>query len=56
MGWQAPGFNSSSTSQLREGEAFFMMACRRIGLLRYSVTGAQCHFFAGGMLKEKYKL
>lgn len=52
MGWRAPGFNSSSGTQLREGEAFFMMACRRIGLLRYSVIGAQCHFFAGGMSKR----
>jgi hypothetical protein len=52
MGWRAPGFNSSSGTPLREGEAYFMMACRRIGLLRYSVIGAQCHFFAGGMSKE----
>ena len=49
LGWQTPGVTSSSSTQLREGEAFFMMACRRIGLLRFSVIGAQCHFFAGGM-------
>lgn len=48
LGWRTPGVTSSSATQLREGEAFFMMACRRIGLLRYSVIGAQCHFFAGG--------
>lgn len=41
---------SSSASHLREGEAFFMMARKRIGLLQYSVIGAECHFFAGGML------
>ncbi|CAG8934760.1 unnamed protein product [Penicillium salamii] len=40
---------STSATQLREGEAFFTLACRRIGLLRYSVIGAQCHFFAGGL-------
>lgn len=40
---------SCSATQLREGEAFFTLACRRIGALRYSVIGAQCHFFAGGM-------
>ncbi|CAG8089198.1 unnamed protein product [Penicillium olsonii] len=38
---------STSATQLGEGEAFFTLACRRIGLLRYSVIGAQCHFFAG---------
>ena len=40
---------SSLASGLKEGETFFVMACRRIGLLRYSVLGAQCHFFAGGL-------
>lgn len=40
---------SSFASGLKEGETFFVMACRRIGLLRYSVLGAQCHFFAGGL-------
>lgn len=49
LGWRTPGVTSSSATQSREGEAFFMMACRRIGLLRYSVIGAQCHFFTGGM-------
>lgn len=39
---------STSAMGLKEGETFFVMACRRIGLLRYSVLGAQCHFFAGG--------
>lgn len=52
LAWQTPGVTSSSATQLREGEAFFMMACRRIGLLHYSVIGAQCHFFAGGMLDK----
>ncbi|KAJ5770235.1 uncharacterized protein N7511_002286 [Penicillium nucicola] len=55
ISWQAPGFNSSSDTKLREGEAFFMMACRRIGLLRYSVIGAQCHFFAGVYLMYTFR-
>ncbi|KAJ5244451.1 hypothetical protein N7489_004547 [Penicillium chrysogenum] len=55
MGWRAPGFNSSSGTPLREGEAYFMMACRRIGLLRYSVIGAQCHFFAGVFLMYTFR-
>jgi hypothetical protein len=45
------GSKSSSATHLREGEAFFTLACRRIGALRYSVIGAQCHFFAGGMFQ-----
>lgn len=49
-GWRSAGSTSSSESHLREGEAFFMMARKRIGLLQYSVIGAECHFFAGGML------
>lgn len=40
-------FSTTSSAQLREGDAFFTLACRRLGLLRYSVIGAQCHFFAG---------
>ncbi|KAJ5295705.1 hypothetical protein N7508_010526 [Penicillium antarcticum] len=55
MGWRAPGSNPRSGTQLREGEAFFMMACRRIGLLRYSVIGAQCHFFAGVYLMYTFR-
>jgi hypothetical protein len=41
---------SVSAADLREGETFFVLACRRVGLLRHSVIGAQCHFFAGGMI------
>ncbi|KAJ6127872.1 hypothetical protein N7471_009089 [Penicillium samsonianum] len=55
LGWRTPGITSSSDTQLREGEAFFMMACRRIGLLRYSVIGSQCHFFAGVYLMYTFR-
>lgn len=48
-------FSSSHAAQLREGEAFFTLACRRIGLLRYSVIGAQCHFFAGVYLMYTFR-
>jgi len=34
--------------ELRQAESCFILACRRIGLLKYSVLGAQCHFYAGG--------
>ncbi|KAA8642740.1 fungal specific transcription factor domain-containing protein [Aspergillus tanneri] len=46
---------STSASGLKEGETFFVMACRRIGLLRYSVLGAQCHFFAGVYLMYTFR-
>jgi hypothetical protein len=34
--------------ELRQAESCYILACRRIGLLKYSVLGAQCHFYAGG--------
>ncbi|KAE8396366.1 hypothetical protein BDV23DRAFT_48080 [Aspergillus alliaceus] len=46
---------SSLASGLKEGETFFVMACRRVGLLRYSVLGAQCHFFAGVYLMYTFR-
>lgn len=36
------------TKELQAGESCFVLACRRLGLLRHTVLGAQCHFFAGG--------
>ncbi|KAL3442842.1 hypothetical protein BJX65DRAFT_286166 [Aspergillus insuetus] len=44
-----------SAADLREGETFFVLACRRIGLLRHSVIGAQCHFFAGVYLMYTFR-
>lgn len=40
-------------NELRQAESYFILACRRIGLLKYSVIGAQCHFFAGGKSDAK---
>jgi hypothetical protein len=34
--------------ELQQGESCFTLACRRLGSLKYSMLGAQCHFFAGG--------
>jgi hypothetical protein len=34
--------------ELQAAESCFVLACRRLGLLRHTVLGAQCHFFAGG--------
>lgn len=34
--------------ELQQGDCCFTMACRRLGSLKYSMLGAQCHFFAGG--------
>ena len=46
---------SSSSSlffarELKLAESCYVLACRRLGLLKYTVLGAQCHFFAGGEL------
>ncbi len=34
--------------ELQLGDSCFTLACRRLGSLKYSMLGAQCHFFAGG--------
>ncbi|KAL4765046.1 Zn(II)2Cys6 transcription factor [Aspergillus foveolatus] len=55
LGWGRRVSTSSSLGRLREGEAFFMMARKRIGLLNYSVIGAECHFFAGVYLMYTFR-
>lgn len=34
--------------ELQQAESCFILACRRLGLLKHTMLGAQCHFFAGG--------
>ncbi len=34
---------------LQQAESCYLLASRRIGLVKFTVLGAQCHFFAGGM-------
>jgi hypothetical protein len=36
-------------TDLQQAESCYVLACRRIGLLKYTILGAQCHFFAGGL-------
>lgn len=36
--------------ELQLAESCYVLACRRLGLLKHTVLGAQCHFFAGGKL------
>ncbi|KAL4752186.1 hypothetical protein BDW72DRAFT_77057 [Aspergillus terricola var. indicus] len=55
LGWRRHVSTSSSSGILREGETFFMMARKRIGLLNYSVIGAECHFFAGVYLMYTFR-
>ncbi|KAK3721479.1 hypothetical protein LTR37_003035 [Vermiconidia calcicola] len=33
--------------ELQQAEAYFALACRRMGSLKYSILGSQCFFFAG---------
>ena len=47
-----PSFASggpASSEELQQGESYFVLACRRLGCLKYSILTAQCYFFAGGM-------
>jgi hypothetical protein len=39
--------NPSSKKELQQGENCFILACRRLGLLKQTLLAAQCHFFAG---------
>ena len=34
--------------ELHQAESCFVLACRRLGSLKHTMLGAQCHFFAGG--------
>lgn len=35
--------------EIEQGDSCFTLACRRLGSLKYSMLGAQCYFFAGGI-------
>ena len=37
----------STQKELQQGENCFILACRRLGLLKQTILAAQCHFFAG---------
>ncbi|KAH0593099.1 hypothetical protein MHUMG1_09101 [Metarhizium humberi] len=43
------------SKELQQGDCCFTMACRRLGSLKYSMLGAQCHFFAGEVLGDSYQ-
>lgn len=38
----------ATRGDLKQGESYFILGCRRLGCLKYSIIGAQCFFFAGG--------
>ena len=42
------------SADLRTGESYFVLASRRLGALKHTMLGAQCHFYAGG--EEQTKL
>ena len=44
----------ASLQELQMGEQCFVLACRRIGLLKQTMLAAQCHFFAGGEFRNNY--
>ena len=49
-GRASPGLTSSSlfARELAQAESCYVLACRRLGLLKQTVLGAQCHFYTGG--------
>lgn len=51
------GLSSSSmfSRELQLAESCYVLACRRLGILKHTVLGAQCHFFAGGKFQRFFK-
>lgn len=48
MGLAGPPPTSASTykKELRQGESCYALACRRLGLLKHTILGAQCYFYS----------
>lgn len=44
----SPPAAEATTKALQRGESCFVLACRRLGGLKHTLLGAQCHFYAGG--------
>ncbi|KAF7167036.1 hypothetical protein CNMCM5623_000510 [Aspergillus felis] len=45
----SPGSRSTQVyaQNLQQADAYFTLACRRLGTLKHTLLGAQCYFFAG---------
>lgn len=43
-----PTSASTYKRELRQGESCYALACRRLGLLKHTILGAQCYFFSAG--------
>ena len=55
MDAEASGFGGTSVTsrsvfarELEHGDSYFLVASRRLGTLKHTLLGAQCHFLAGG--------
>lgn len=46
----------TTPKELQQAESYFVLACRRLGGLKHTILGAQCHFFAGGKLINPLQL
>ncbi|OBT86994.1 hypothetical protein VE02_04598 [Pseudogymnoascus sp. 03VT05] len=42
----APTSASTYKKELRQGESCYALACRRLGLLKHTILGAQCYFYS----------
>jgi hypothetical protein len=52
----SPSSSSLFSRELQLAESCYVLACRRLGILKHTVLGAQCHFFAGGKLSTLFRL
>lgn len=50
MEMNAPGMTSSTffAKEIQQAESCYALACRRLGLLKQTILGAQCYFYSAG--------
>lgn len=50
MEMNTPGMTSSSffAKEIQQAESCYALACRRLGLLKQTILGAQCYFYSAG--------
>lgn len=51
-----PSSSSLFSRGLQLAESCYVLACRRLGILKHTVLAAQCYFFAGGKFQRFFKL
>lgn len=41
--------------ELHQAESYYILACRRLGLLRHNILSSHCFFFSGGTSKSPFQ-